>query len=228
LAFGDSNKAIYIYPYDQLAHILKESANPFNSDQRTNKKFVAYPEGGNINKLILNYHNDNVNALVFTKFYRNFLISGGSDKSLIIWKIIEENFTYEKMRILKNQSEVTDLTITPNDEFIFTASIDNNVYIWKSNFSTNTFELVNCINNIHINYITSICLDPNLEKVNVNDLSNYMSSNGIKFCSYSDGGKLVIAETFPSIQGFRNNTIKEFKEFINEKNKINSIQKKVE
>jgi WD40 repeat protein len=145
-----------------------------------------------------------------------------------VQKIIEENFTYEKFRLINNQSEITDLAITPNDEFIFTASIDNKVYVWKSDFTKNSFELVNCINNIHNNFITSLCLDPSLEKVNVSELSHYMSTNGVKFCTYSDEGKLVISETLPSNQGFRNNTIKEFKEFINEKNKINSIHKKIE
>jgi WD40 repeat protein len=227
IALGDSDKLITVFPYQQLENEIKRNTNPFNPEESSRGNFHLYPHAGNIAKLTLDYHNDSVNALTFTKRNKYFLISGSSDKVMMIWKI-KEDFTSEKIRILKNQSDINDIQITPNDEFIFSGCIDNNIYVWRSNFSTNTFELVNCINNIHSNFITSICLDPNLERIAYTEMTSYIMNNGIKFASYSDDGKLVIAETLLSQNGFRNNVIKEFKEFINVKNKINSIQKKIE
>ncbi len=179
-------------------------------------------------KLVLDYHNDGVNALVFSKLNKYYLISGASDKSLIIWKIIHEGFTYEKMKIIKTQSDVTDLAILPNDSFIYAGCVDNNIYIWRSNFQTNSYELINCINNLHNNFITSICLEPSILKINPNDILNYYTTNGIKMASYSDDGRLVLSETHLTAQGVKSNVIKDFKEFINVKNKINQIQKKIE
>jgi WD40 repeat protein len=207
--------------------MIRRSSNSLEGDSQKGK-FQLYPDGGSLPKLILNYHEDSVNALQFARVNKYYLVSGGSDKNIIVWRIIEEGFTSEKIRIIKSHSDVTDLAILPNDEFILAGCVDNNIYIWRSNFQSKTFELVNCLNNLHSNFITSIVLDPTLEKLNLQELNNQVNSNGFKFASYSDDGKLVITETKPEPNGFKTNVIKEYKEFVNQKNKINSIQKKIE
>jgi WD40 repeat protein len=207
--------------------MIRRSSNSLEGDSQKGK-FQLYPDGGSLPKLILNYHEDSVNALQFARVNKYYLVSGGSDKNIIVWRIIEEGFTSEKIRIIKSHSDVTDLAILPNDEFILAGCVDNNIYIWRSNFQSKTFELVNCLNNLHSNFITSIVLDPTLEKLNLQDLNNQVNTNGFKFASYSDDGKLVITETKPEPNGFKTNVIKEYKEFVNQKNKINSIQKKIE
>lgn len=228
IAFGDSNKLISIYPYQELDNSIKKSGNSFGPDGQK-EKFQIYSQGESLPKLILDYHNDSVNALAFTKVNKYFLVSGASDKCVIIWKILSEGFTYEKLRVIKSQSDITDLSILANDEYIFSGCVDNNIYIWRSNFVNNSFELVNCVNNLHNNFITSICLDPTLKKLNNKDLETVIATTGIRFASYSDDGRLVIAETALNPgQGFRTNILKDYKEFVNIKNKINQIQKKIE
>lgn len=207
--------------------MIRRSSNSLEGESQKGK-FQLYPDGGSLPKLILNYHEDSVNALQFAKVNKYYLVSGGTDKNIIVWRIIEEGFTSEKIRIIKSQSDVTDLAILPNDEFIMAGCVDNNIYIWRSNFLLKTFDLVSCVNNLHSNFITSIVLDPNLEKLNTQEISKNIHSNGFKFASYSDDGKLVITESKPEQNGFKINVIKEYKEFVNQKNKINSIQKKIE
>jgi WD40 repeat protein len=207
--------------------MIRRNSNSLEGDIHKGK-FQVYPDGGSLPKLVLKYHEDSVNALQFAKVNKYYLVSGGTDKNIIVWRIIEEGFTFEKIRIIKSQSDVTDLVILPNDEFILAGCVDNNIYIWRSNFQSKTFDLVSCVNNLHSNFITSIVLDPSLEKLNKQEISNFINSNGFKFASYSDDGKLVITEAKPEQNGFKINIIKEYKEFVNQKNKINSIQKKIE
>jgi WD40 repeat protein len=204
---------------------IRRSTNSLDGSKKG--RFQLYPDGGSLPKLSLDYHEDTVTALQFAKVNKYFLVSGGMDKNIIIWRIIEEGFTSERVRLIKGHSDVTDLAIMPNDEFILSACVDNNIYIWRSNFVEKSFELVSCVN-LHTNYVTSLVLDPSLDKLNPQDLSNFIITNGFKFASYADDGKLVLAEIFPVTNSFRTNVIKDFKEFVNVKNKINSIQKKIE
>jgi hypothetical protein len=71
-------------------------------------------------------------------------------------------------------------------------------------------------------------MDPGILKMNPNEIKNHLTNNGIKFASYSDDGRLILSETFLTNHGTRTNIIKDYKEFINVKNKINHIQKKIE
>lgn len=166
----------------------------------------------------MEYHNDSVNALCFSKLNSEFLVSGGSDKALIIWKIIntESHLKSEKLRIIKTNADVSEITMNPLDQMMFVGCIDNNIYVWKSNFMSNTFELVSTIA-YHTNFITSICLNP------VQDTSTY------RMASYSDDARLVISEiTGDSAGNIKVSLVKDYQEFINVKNKINSIHKKIE
>ena len=211
-----------MFHYQKLHQLLKTSNNIDFNDRVSNsdlKKFQIFNfNNSSLPKMILEYHNDSVNSVVFTKTQKGILVSGGSDKCIIIWKIVTESFTSEKMKILKNPSEVNDLCIYPNDNFIFAGCIDNNIYLWKSNFLSNSFENVKCIS-LHNNYITSLCLDPNIDP----------SSQTGKFVSYSDEGMLIISELVTEQNGnIGIKVIKDYKEFINVKNKITSIQKKIE
>jgi WD40 repeat protein len=204
---------------------LNNLNNNMNSLNENNKgKFKIFQEQNELPKLILDYHEGSVSTIAFAKASRYFLVSGGSDKTIIVWKIIEENFTSEKIKLIKAQSDITDIVITPNDEYMFSGCVDNNIYVWRCNFYTKQFEQVSCIN-LHSNYITSICLDPNLEK---NLANGDLNLNSIKFASYSEEGRLILGEFEITQNGYKTNVIRDFKEIANTKNKINSIQKKIE
>ncbi len=228
IAFGGSNKIINVFPFKKIEIGIKKSGEiePL-LDERSSSNFGLYHEG-ELPKLILEYHNDTVNAIDFTKVNKNYLVSGGSDKCLIIWDIIEHNFSYEKLRILKTTSDVTDLKIIPNDEFVFASCVDNNIYTWRTNFEDRCFELVYCHSNIHKNFITSICIDPSLNNLNVREMSEVIQNKGLRIASYSDDGELVVSEFFSNESGYKSNILKDYKEFINFKNKVNSINKKIE
>lgn len=167
-----------------------------------------------IDHLILDYHLDSINSITFAKTSRYHLVSGGADKTIMIWKINDETFTQEKSKIIKTQSDITDIAITSNDKFLLCASVDNNIYVYQTNFLQNqhTFYANICIHN---NFITSICLQP------IPD----MNMQSIKFASYADDGRLILAEL---ILGVKTNVIKDYKGLVNTTNKIISIQKKIE
>lgn len=167
-AIGDSEKIISIFYYGEFVSQSKVSLE--NANKGSGKFQII--SNAPMKKLELNYHNDSVNAIAFAKVNKFYLVSGASDKSIIVWKI-NDDFTGQNIRILKGQSDITELVILPNDQYIFAGCIDNNIYIWKSNFVSNSFDFVNCIS-LHSNYITSICLDPNF---------NMMDQN-VKFASY--------------------------------------------
>jgi WD40 repeat protein len=168
------------------------------------------------NYIVLNYHMDSVNSIAFANNSKYYLVSGGADKTIIIWKIIlsDTNFSSEKTRILKSLSDITEIAISNNDEYMFTACFDNHIYVYKTNFEQNQFTIFSNLN-IHSNIITSICLEP-LQDSN---------SQSIRFASYSDEGRLILAEV--SFVGMKINVLKDYTEIINSKNKINSIQKKI-
>jgi WD40 repeat protein len=174
---------------------------------------MLYPSGQEeLKNLNLDFHQDSVNSIAFTKTLKHYLISGGADKSIMVWKINFENFSSEKSKLIKSQSEVTDIAISNNDEYFFTACIDNHIYVYKSNFLQRDHSFFLNIS-IHTNIITSI------------SLHQEDNSNSIKFASYSDEGRLIISELIP---GEKPTVIKDYVEFVNSKNKINSIQKKIE
>jgi WD40 repeat protein len=228
IAFGGSNKLINVFPFKKIEIGIKKSGEIEPSiDERSHCNFGLYSEE-DLPKLILEYHNDTVNAIDFTKTHKNYLVSGGSDKCLIIWEILEHNFSYEKLRILKSTSDITDLKIIPNDEFIFASCVDNKIYTWRTNFNGRSFELVYCHNDLHSNFITSICLDPLFNNLNSEEINERIQKSGMRLASYSDDGELVVSEFFYNASGCKSNTMKNFKEFINFKNKVNSIHKKIE
>lgn len=164
----------------------------------------------------LKFHTGSINSIAFANNSKYYLVSGGADKTVMIWKILlnEANFSSQKSRMLTSLSDITDIVISKNDEYIFTACVDNFIYVYKSNFIQNQYTTISNIN-IHSNIITSIHLDP----------AQAFYSQSIKFASYSDEGRLILAEL--SIAEMKANITRDFTEIINKKNKINSIQKKI-
>jgi hypothetical protein len=93
---------------------------------------------------------------------------------------INNDFSYKTIRMIKTQSDVTEIQVVPNDELMFVGCVDNNIYLYRSNFANNQFELYQTIS-LHQNYVTSICLDPFLDKT----LSNCSQiGSSLKFVSY--------------------------------------------
>lgn len=175
IAFGDANKAITLYPYMILNQSLKKS-----SINEEHKKYSMIHADVDLPKLVVENHSDSINTLTFTKTHKHYLISGSSDKCLMIMRI-NQDFSTTNMKTIKGQSDIIDIAMSPNDQFIFSGCADNNIYLWKANFPNNTFDLINFIP-IHNNFVTSICLDPIIERnvMNGQELYNYP----IKFASY--------------------------------------------
>ena len=154
--------------------------NPHNRKDTTNKFFIL-PADPNLNKTELNYHSDSVNALVFARKTSNILISGSSDKSIIIW-YLNPDLSQNKKRLLLVNSEVTDLSLTLNDQFLFCSCVDNNIYIYYTCFPDNAPELVSTLS-VHNNIVTSLCLDNSLD-FSINMYLNDPSKTKIKCASY--------------------------------------------
>lgn len=174
IALGDSDHNITIFLHQDLENQIKEAL------QSEHKKFSVFAAAPNLNKLVLETHISSVNALAFAKLHKYYLVSGGSDKSLIIWRI-KEDLTYQTLRIIKLAADVTDIVVLPNDEYIFSGCLDNNIYITRTSYSTVQFEQVSAVN-LHNSIITSIAIGPNNQNgpikfaayVNMNCLSSMM------------------------------------------------------
>ncbi len=174
LAFGDANKAINLFPYKTIDNHIRKSA----SSKSENERFIIYPLDSDLGKVTIDIHLESVNVLAFTKT-KYYLVSGSSDKSIAITRI-NHDLTYKNIRLIKTNSEVSEIVILPNDELCFVGCIDNNIYLYRSDFTNNQFDLYKTIS-LHQNYVTSICLDPFLEKA----LSNASHiGNSLKFVSY--------------------------------------------
>ena len=214
LAIGDSEKLISVYQYKNLEGILKSLQYNLNSEKKFN--IFSSSINNNLSKMILDHHTQGINSLAFTKVNKYHLISGGSDKCIIIWKLNEEKLTSEKIRLLNCTSDVNDIVILPNDEYILSGCVDCKIYFWKCNFEQKNFELIGMIDS-HSNYITSICLE-----------LTSIKENYFKFCSYSEDAHLIITEVTIEGKNLKFKIIKDFEEFVNIKNKINNLSKKIE
>jgi WD40 repeat protein len=174
IAFGDSNKYVSLFPFEPINENLKKVENDI-------EKFTIL-KSDEPTKINMEAHSDSVNSLVFTKLNHYHLISGSSDKTIIIWRINPKDLTAQNVRLLRTHSDVTELALLPNDEVMFVGCVDNNIYLYKANFQANAFEYFSCVN-IHQTYVTSICLDPFIEKnIHINKGSHLNTS--IKFVSY--------------------------------------------
>jgi WD40 repeat protein len=176
IAFGDSNKYISLFQFGQINHNIK--------------KFVGDGSGGfNVLKnepepqrLEMEAHTDSVNAVVFTRLNKYYLVSGSSDKCIIVWRINQDDMAFKNVKLIRTNSDVTEIVLLPNDEMMFVGCVDNNIYLYRSNFQNKTFECFNHIN-IHQTYVTSICLDPFLEKYIKNNNGSSLNTL-LKFVSY--------------------------------------------
>lgn len=161
IAYGDGNKNITVISNGRLIeyHKSKKGQKEANaSSNNINSKFTILAADPNLNKIELAYHSDAVNALVFAKRYHYNLISGSSDKSIIIW-YLNKDLSQNKKRLLTTNSEVTDLQLSLNDQFLFSSFMDNSIGIYYTHFQDNgNPELISVIN-VHNNIVTSLALD---------------------------------------------------------------------
>ena len=147
---------------------------------------MIYPIDSDVSKVEMESHLDSINAICFTKKIKYYLVSGSSDKCLIIWRI-NNDLSHKAIRVINTQSDITEIVILPSDDLMCIGSVDNNIYLYKSNFVTNTFELISTIN-FHQNYVTSICLDPFVEKYNNNGNSINLSFKHVSYVIILDLG----------------------------------------
>jgi WD40 repeat protein len=176
IAFGDSNKFISLFQFDQININIKK----FVASEL--ERFNVVKNEPEPQKVEMEAHSDSVNTIVFTRLNKYYLISGSSDKCLIVWRINPVDMTFQNIKLIRTNSDVTEIVLLPNDEMMFVGCVDNNIYLYKSNFINNTFECFNHIN-IHQTYVTSICLDPFLEKHIKNNNGSCMNTL-LKFVSY--------------------------------------------
>ncbi len=133
----------------------------------SNNKFVIVPADQNLAKINLQYQGDSINALIFAKRYSYNLISGSSDKSIIIW-YLSSDLNQLKKRLLSLNSEVTDLQLTLNDQFLFASCVDNNIYVYCTRFQENGNADQIATLSYHSNIITSLALDNSCNDFNNN------------------------------------------------------------
>ena len=117
-----------------------------------------------INKIELKYHQESVNALVFAKKFNYNLISASSDKSIIIWYLNSDLVLLNK-RLIRCNSEVLDLQLTINDQFLFSCCMDNSINIYYTHFNDGgNAELISVLYH-HNSIVTSISIDNSKEIV---------------------------------------------------------------
>ena len=212
IAFGDSNKQITIFNLQNL--FVYFNSTPKEDILLDEKQDINYYVLNDVKipKMILDFHSEQVTCVQFPKMNNNLLFSGSQDKSIAIWKINQQNFSAERVRVIQNKSEITDMKFYPDDSFLFISGFDNCIYIYKCDFINNSFENISIMDS-HDNIINSISLDPFIEHTG-------------RFVSMSDKGRVIIS------QFNKNNntitTIKDYEEFITPKHKCNIIQKKID
>ena len=211
IAFGDSNNQITIYKYQNLLLLL--SSQPKQKFNLKNSKEIQCEiiPNSNLQKITFSVQ-EKVNKISFPHTMNNFLFSGGSDKLISIWKISKEIFSGEKVKTIILKNEITDFKFYPTDAFLFVSCIDNNIYILKCNYSENSFDIIYTMKE-HDNIVNSIVLDPAIEMTG-------------RFASISNKGRLIISQI--NFNNFHVKTIKNFNEFVNEKHKCTTINKKID
>jgi len=122
-----------------------------------NNKFLIVPADQNLSKIELSQEGS-INALVFAKRYSYNLISGSSDRSIIIW-YLSPDLSKNHKKLLSLGSEVTDLQLSLNDQLLFASCMDNKIYIYYTRFQENGIVDLISTMSYHSNIITSLALD---------------------------------------------------------------------
>jgi WD40 repeat protein len=212
IAFGDSNKQITIFNLQNL--FIYYNSTPKDDFPLEEKQDINYYVLSDVKipKMILDFHTEQVTCLQFPKMNSNLLFSGSQDKSIAIWKINQQNFSAERVRVIQNKCEITDMQFYPDDSYLFVAGFNNYIYIFKCDFINNSFEIISVMNS-HDNIVNCIVLDPFIEETG-------------RFVSMSDKGRVIISQFNKNTNAIVN--IKDYEEFITLKHKCNIIQKKID
>ena len=212
IAFGDSNKQITIFNLQNL--FIYYNTTPKENFPLEEKEDINYYVLSDVKipKMILDFHTEQITCLQFPKMNNNLLFSGSQDKSIVIWKINQQNFSAERVRVIQNKSEITDMQFYPDDSYLFVSGFNNSIYIFKCDFTNNSFEIISIMNS-HDNIVNSIVLDPFIEETG-------------RFVSMSDKGRVIISQFNKNTNSIIN--IKDYEEFITLKHKCNIIQKKID
>lgn len=213
IAFGDSNNQITIYKYQNLLLLLSSQPKQKFNLKYSKEILCEIIPNSNLQKIIFSVQ-EKVNKISFPNTMNNFLFSGGSDKLISIWKISQEIFSGEKVKTIILKNEITDFKFYPTDQFLFVSCIDNNIYILRCNYSENSFDIIYTIKE-HDNIVNSIVLDPFIEITG-------------RFASISNKGRLIISQINLNNNNFYVKTIKNFNEFVYEKHKCMTINKKID
>ena len=129
IAFGDSNKQITIFNLQNL--FIYYNSTPKDDFPLEEKQDINYYVLSDVKipKMILDFHTEQVTCLQFPKMNNNLLFSGSQDKSIAIWKINQQNFSAERVRVIQNKCEITDMQFYPDDSYLFVAGFNNYIYI---------------------------------------------------------------------------------------------------
>ncbi|CAD8095144.1 unnamed protein product [Paramecium sonneborni] len=78
----------------------------------------------------LEQHKDWVTALYFMKNSNDF-ISGSADKSIIIWKFMENKLWQRKQQLIGHESTINRVIMNSKEDLIISCSSDKTIKIWK-------------------------------------------------------------------------------------------------
>jgi len=143
-----------------------------------------------VDNVSLENHEDSVNTLTFTnsskyiyiifKKYQgpNYLISGGSDKNIIVWTVFSNStntVNAKVVKIIKTTSgnlliikwflDVLDLLLLPNDKYLISSCVEGNIFLYKINWEEKKLEIVGDYN-YHNKFVSSVICEPKFSNMN--------------------------------------------------------------
>jgi len=82
-------------------------------------------------------HNDAVTAVAACEESLHFVTAGGEDKTLQLWKIspLSKAGPVSLLHKVAHTKAITDVCVSPNDNFVGTASLDKTARVWSLNVS---------------------------------------------------------------------------------------------
>ena len=166
MAYGDGNKNIFLINNKKLSEYYRNQ----KIEKDPNNKFYLLPEDPLINKIELKYHQESVNALIFAKRFTYNLISASSDRAIIIW-YLNSDMDLQNKKLISCNSEVLDLQLNINDQFLFSCCMDNSINIYYTHFNDGgNIELISTLN-YHNSIVTSISIDNSTNEIMHNRIS---------------------------------------------------------
>ena len=197
LAFEGPEYSIWIFKYADIKNIIEYESNDKKEIIDKEEEEKQDENDKNINNIIkrrywfnepldcqkkitIEEHKNSISALRFLHKDSHILFSSGFDKYIAIWKLDENNLTFERMRKIPARQEITDMKIYPDDKYLFVGFINGEINIYLCDYKNNSFNSVGTFYE-HDDYLNSIVLSPNIME------------DGL-FISLSDKGKLILAE----------------------------------